>query len=276
MPRPRQSQYGSEDIYPVIQSSQFAELITFEECGITYPHPDYKLKRNNCLLTCIEYVESGEGVVHADSTCFYPSAGDTYMLHVGENQYYWSDKSNPWKKYWINIKGSNFKKLLDVFKLNNSHHFPGLDIKAELLEIIETAKNATGDHTIQYLEILNRILLKMYEYNSCQTHTSTAMQIREYIDLHVSDIFSLSELEEKFGKSRSQIIRLFKKEYGMTPYAYHLDKRIEVAKNLLTGTKMKVKDVGESLNFYDEHYFRNTFMKKTGVSPTKFRSQVIK
>ena len=122
---------------------------SIEIAGISYCDGSYRIVRNNSPVVCLEYVISGSGTVKTDGKTFYPSAGDTYMLHVGENQYYWSDKSNPWKKYWININGSNFKKLLDVFKLNKSHHFPGLDTRAELLEIIEIAKNATADHTIK-------------------------------------------------------------------------------------------------------------------------------
>lgn len=273
MEKGRKFDHGIEDVYIVNQASYTRELIRISQCGITYPYKNYLEQRNRSMTMCIEYVESGAGVICADNNRFYPVGGDTYMLHINENQKYWADPENPWKKYWVNLNGITCKKLIDVYKLGSSHHFPGLNIKDELAALIDLAKERGGDNTSSYLEILHRIFFKMYEYNISVNHSNPASKIRDYIDIHVSEPFSLSDIQNTFGKSESQIIRIFKTEYGITPYAYHLEKRIESAKNLLTDSKLRIKDIADCLNFYDEYYFSNIFLKKTGLTPSQFRKQ---
>ena len=264
---------GFESIYHISQTELSRSLIWTPACGITYPSESYKMLRNRSPVMCIEYVESGEGVICADNERYNPHGGDTYMLQIGENQHYWSSTSNPWKKYWVNIKGPVCKKLCEAYKLTGSHYFPGLDIKKDLEQIIELAKDTTADHTVTMLEVINRIFFKMYEYNSKRSSQSDAVKIKDYIDMRITEDFSLDEVEKLLEKSQSQIIRIFKKQYGITPYAYHLDKRIEVAKELLLGTSLKVKEIAEYLNFYDEYYFSNIFLRKTGQTPSHYRKQ---
>ena len=271
MPKSNTTPCGKEDVYTIIQTPAGRDLLTTSICGITYPNKLYKIKRDSSTCMCIEYVESGEGVICADGKRFFPSAGDTYMLHVGENQHYWSDTDNPWKKYWINLRGPGAKKFCEIYKLAKHHHFPCLDIKDELVEIIEIAKSSDCDRTLEIIELLNKIFFKMYSHIQSSVTLSIGEQIKDYIDLHISEPLSLQDICEKFGKSESQIIRTFKTEFNTTPYAYHLDKRIELSKNLLLSSRLLIREIADNLNFYDEYYFSSIFLKKVGVTPSQYR-----
>ncbi len=261
-----------EDIYTLSQSSVNKELIKTYICGISYPDKNYRVIRNSSAVMNIEYVESGTGVVEYGTERFSPVGGDSYMLFIGENQHYWSDPSKPWKKYFINIGGTLPNKLCDCYKLSNIHHFKGLDIKAELMEIIELAKQEKIDHTSEILLIIHRIFYKMYLHSSNRSkNTGLAMKIRDYLDMSAQDSFNLERLTEEFSRSESQIIRTFKAEFGTTPYAYFIDKKTELAKGLLTDTNLLIRQISANLGFSDEYYFCNFFRKKTGLSPSQYR-----
>ena len=73
--------------------------------------------------------------------------------------------------------------------------------------------------------------------------------------------------------SRTNLIRIFKKNTGITPYKFLLDEKIKVAKALLSTTNMSVKSISEKLGFSDEHYFSYLFKEKVGISPLKYKSQ---
>ena len=273
MQRPMKSREGAEDIYNIVQSEASKNFLSLVQCGVTYPSKNYQIKRDRSLIMCIEYVESGDGVICTNNERYYPCGGDTYMLQPGENQHYWASKKDPWKKYWINIKGNNAKKLCEMYGLTNLHHFPGLDLKADFVEFIDIVRNEVGDNTGKLLEIINRMMFKMYQHNSHITKSSPAMQIKDYIDLNASKEFSIYDIQKRFNKSESQIIRTFKNEFGITPYAYYLESRIEIAKNLLVGTSLMIKEIAANLNFYDEYYFSNLFLKKTGYTPSQYRKR---
>ena len=99
-----------------------------------------------------------------------------------------------------------------------------------------------------------------------------ANAIRAFLDLHIKKRFRLEDLCHYLKKSESQVIRVFKKKYGATPYVYLMDQRIELAKQMLLGTALSVRQIALELCFTDEYYFSNFFKKKTGLSPAKYRT----
>jgi len=97
--------------------------------------------------------------------------------------------------------------------------------------------------------------------------------IKEYIMRNAEKKITLDELAELVDLSNSHVIRIFKKAFGITPYDYIMQCKIETARNMLLNTTFKVYEISEYLNFSDEHYFSNCFKQRTGVSPRRFRSE---
>jgi AraC-like DNA-binding protein len=59
--------------------------------------------------------------------------------------------------------------------------------------------------------------------------------------------------------------------YGITPYTYVLNKKIEFAKKLFVDTSLTVKEVATKLCFSDAYYFPNVFKEKVGCAPSQYR-----
>lgn len=97
-----------------------------------------------------------------------------------------------------------------------------------------------------------------------------------YIRRHIYEAINITGLTGIAGVSKDHLIRLFKKECGMTPIKYINLKKIERAQLLLTTEKIAVKEVGYLLGFSDITYFNRVFRNITGKSPTQFRQGYIK
>ena len=262
-----------EDIYYLNQESYFKNIFDITMCGITYPDKNYEIQRDNSKISCIEYIDKGSGEVHIDDKMFYPYEGDSYFLHRGQNHHYFSNKKNPWKKYFINIRGSLFDSFVEGYELKHEYHFKGLNIKNELLEVINIAKENSSHSTEEIIIIINRILCKMMTFIKDEKSTpSIAESMKEYLNIHISSKFKLEDLCSHISMSESQTIRIFKEAYGITPYAYVLDKKIKLAKDMLINTNLPIKQIAYKLSFADEYYFSNIFKNKVGVSPRKYRN----
>ena len=262
----------NEEIYLINQSTQNERLINLEMCGITYPDKSYEINRPKSHTACIEYVVEGCGTVSLGDNTFYPQEGDTYFLHQGMDQHYYSDKEKPWKKYFINIYGDLAKKLIDSYALKGECYFPGLDIGDEMKKIIDVAGEEGVDHTGRIVGLLNEILFKMHQCVKIKSsHSDVAIEMRNFLDLQITQKFSIKDLANKVSKSPSHTIRIFREEFGITPYAYVLNKKIEYAKQLLINTNLPIKQIADDLKFADEYYFSNIFKEKTQITPGKFR-----
>ncbi len=69
--------------------------------------------------------------------------------------------------------------------------------------------------------------------------------------------------------------KLFKKETGMTPHQYLMEKRLESAANALTMSygKGSITDTARLCGFSEPLYFSRLFKKKYGVSPRQYAQE---
>lgn len=263
-----------EEIYQINQKDESKELIHFMICGITFPDRSYRINRPKSRVCCIEYIEEGTGTVHIDQKSFCPSAGDSYFLQSGKTHRYYSDRKNPWKKYFINFSGRLAESLAEGYGVSEISHFEGLDLKDELLKIIELGKKENEDCTPELIALMNTIFLKMRTHARTKNASPTIEeQMRDFLNTQTTQKFKIETLCRHISRSESQTIRLFKNAYGITPYTYVLQKKLELARKLLRDTNLSIKEIADKLCFADEYYFSNVFKQKIGITPSAYRKK---
>lgn len=94
--------------------------------------------------------------------------------------------------------------------------------------------------------------------------------VQDYIDSHIADKLTLSEVAEQFGLSASYFSVLFKQQTGVGFSDYVTTLRIEKAKQLLLSGDVKIYEAAEALGFESAFYFSKVFKKKEGCSPKEF------
>lgn len=246
----------------------------FHMCGTTYPNRNYLINRPASDVCCIEYIVSGRGHVQIGDKHFSPCAGDTYFLSQGMDQFYSSDKKEPWEKIWINLSGSFVSCLAKAYGVESIFHFPKLDT-SDLLQKFQyyaTHPELPGSAE-KCMALIHSIFFRMSKTLSKEAsgEPTPVQAMLDYIDRHETDTIRLEQLAAVCHKSPSQAERLFRAAVGMPPYRYVLHRKIELACRLLTETGMSVRDVSSYLGFEDEFYFSGLFRRKVGLSPTQYR-----
>src|SRR5699024_4281429 len=89
---------------------------------------------------------------------------------------------------------------------------------------------------------------------------------------HYSEDISLDDLALITGISKSHFARLFKKYTGYSPIEYLTHIRMGRAKELITLTDYKLKEVAIAVGYKDEIYFSRMIKKSTGLSQTEYAS----
>lgn len=96
-------------------------------------------------------------------------------------------------------------------------------------------------------------------------------QVKRYIAAHLSGDTSLYTLAEQVHFSQEYLLRIFKKKEGVTILQYINDLKLGMAKELLTGSEIPVKEIAEQLGFASQGYFGKFFRSKTGLSSNAWR-----
>jgi AraC-like DNA-binding protein len=94
---------------------------------------------------------------------------------------------------------------------------------------------------------------------------------RAYLDARFSEDVDLLDLVRIAGLSRTHLIRAFRRETGLTPHAYLLDRRFRAATRLL-GQGQAPGDVAAACGFFDQSHLNRVFKARMGVTPGAYRA----
>lgn len=241
--------------------------------GTTYPHPDYRIRRSEASRICVlEYVLEGAGEITLADRTFRASAGQTYLLRPGEAHSYCADRQNPWKKLWINYTSAYLPAMLDAYGIESGVW------TVNTRKLFEDAIAAASDNRSHIekcravSDAVHGIVSTIYgAANHSRPAVTDALRIREELKLSLYAHLSLDTLSERLHISKSNLIRIFKRAYGMTPYEYLLGEKMEAAKALLSSTHMSVGEIAERLCISDGHYFSTLFLRRVGLRPLEYR-----
>jgi AraC-like DNA-binding protein len=92
-----------------------------------------------------------------------------------------------------------------------------------------------------------------------------------YLDHHFSESISTTTLTTVANLSQRHLNELFRRQLGMTPQQYLIEKRMQQAWQLLETTTMSIQKVANHVGYSSLSAFSDRFKKYFGHSPRHFR-----
>lgn len=101
------------------------------------------------------------------------------------------------------------------------------------------------------------------------------LQAREMMDDDPARDLSLADLSEATSMSRFQFLRAFSRATGLTPHAYLVQRRVQLARKLIaSGTSLT--DAAGLAGFADQSHMTRHFIRALGISPGIYAANVRK
>lgn len=250
-------------------------IFSIHLCGMSYCDASYRIDRKNSNVHCFEYIISGTGTIVTKNGRLHPEAGDVYLLKKGEDHLYYSDAEKPWTKIWFNVSGELIDRLVEMYGVDGHHLFKNCRVFSLFDEFNKNVDSAMDKRSIidRNAVLIHQIIQAMAGCISDDDapYSDDAVKLKEYIDVNYGKPIRIEELSALIYRSQSQTIRIFKKFYRQTPYEYALARKMHVAKQLLKGTRMPIREISGELGFANEHYFSSCFKKHVGMTPGQYR-----
>lgn len=232
---------------------------------------------SNCCVLCAAL--SGEAEYR-----FYGGDRETYHVHPGDVMFFSREcersartiPENPW--HFITV-------MLDVTAWNEEsaaylHSMPMMVYSApqNVLELFTELNRAWAGKGIAYSikcralaeEILYELLRTVSASAQNSIHYETIESIRQYIQNHYHQAFSVEKLADMAHCSPSHFRMLFKQIVGMTANQYITTVRIGKARDFLLSGEMNVSEAAEAVGYRDIFYFSRQFKAVTGHPPSFF------
>jgi AraC family transcriptional regulator len=93
----------------------------------------------------------------------------------------------------------------------------------------------------------------------------------DYIETHLSHDLSIDSIAAAVNMSSFRFARGFKKATGRSPHQFLLDRRIELAKDLLRSTRGKLADIAQTVGFANQSHFAAVFRQRCQMTPKAYR-----
>ena len=99
-----------------------------------------------------------------------------------------------------------------------------------------------------------------------------AEALRTYLDAHVTEAVTMAEGAQAIGASPTQATRAFAAAFGITPHAYVLARRLDIARDrILDGEPLAT--VATGVGFFDQAHLTRRFKQFLGVTPGRFATE---
>lgn len=152
------------------------------------------------------------------------------------------------------------------------------DALASHIRTIMREKSRADEYSKRMIsDILFRMFVKVKradnkQKNELGIHFAKFNSTRLTILANYAQPWTLKSMAQLSGYSVSRFCSLYNAYFGISPMNDLLEKRIEVAKQLLLLDGYRIGDIAELCGFSSIHYFSNYFKKKTGKSPAEFHN----
>lgn len=96
-------------------------------------------------------------------------------------------------------------------------------------------------------------------------------RVRQRLDADPADAADLQALAHDAGLSRFQLIRTFLRHTGLTPHAYHMQRRALLSRRLLA-EGLPPAEVAAACGYVDQSHMHREFRRRFGLTPGAYRS----
>lgn len=226
--------------------------------------------RNHYLFVL---VNEGEAEFYHKNGTVSLKAHDLLVMCPGEKIYY---KANTlWSIQWVGLYGQIVEKHMKQLGIDGDHPIVKIqryyEMEKVLQELYDTANERFEYSKCNQISLIFKFFSLLLENSSQKSVLDVAESLKKILDYNFNNDISIKTVAKTLYVTTEYLTRKFTQKFCVSPKAYLINKRIELAKKLLAESEASVKEISNSVGYEDQLYFSRVFKNQEGVSPTEYR-----
>ncbi len=249
------------------------------------------------------YVACGSAIHYFQNQSVVVHKGDYFMVNYNEVHKFSTNQNDEFKVINILFKPEfidpslkecrGFQDLIAITSINcyyfNLEVVPSSiiyhDKSGEVLTLFEKMLHEYSGKKMKYRELLRcylteLILVTLREIHRTNNDTKyvdhTVNKILNYINENFASDIKLKDLSKQLGYNSSYLSSLFSNNLGISFNKYLQNVRLTNACDLLANTTQSIEEISVACGYSDSKFFRTLFKNKLKMSPSAYRSKVLK
>ena len=228
------------------------------------------------------YTMEGEGLLVYGGKEHRLSKGRFFLIDCMYYQIY-ATAGNYWKFCWIHFRAKELKGYVDELYQKYGPVFVPDNPEWTERRICEINSLFQGYHpaakyrVVGMLTDLFSMLYAQYaqadSIDGSEQISEDSVMVMNLMEETYKRKISLDEIASKVGRSKYYLAHQFKRDTGMSIYAYLTLLRISKSKVLLQNTNIQVAEIAEEVGFNSASNFIRTFAEYEGITPNQYRKQ---
>lgn len=228
----------------------------------------------------LQYISEGKGYLTVKGKTYSLKSGDLFYLPKNVLLSYKSEKSDPYRYFWIGYDGTSAAALTD--KIGLTPDSPVLHLcDARITSVYENIGGALKEGSFSsFMDAVSGMyklfsLLLSFNAENIQKMQNVSVEYVNKAVIYIQNNFAadinVTSIAEAIGLGRNYFSVIFRKHTGFTPVGYLMKYRIDQAQKMLK-QGMTVTEAAMSCGFNSPANFSVQFKKITGVSPKKYQN----
>lgn len=158
-------------------------------------------------------------------------------------------------------------------------HFEDPVFRSMLLDVADHFNELAGnpleqDHRLYELAAqISKILGRFQPDRWTHRKDVLLMTVRDYIHDNIEEEITIDDLSCVANVSKYHLIRLFRRQFGLTPHKYILNHRINRVREELNHG-LSATHVAHEFGFFDTSHLNRHFKRAYGVTPKQYQTQM--
>ncbi|MCU0857021.1 MAG: AraC family transcriptional regulator [Pontiellaceae bacterium] len=141
----------------------------------------------------------------------------------------------------------------------------------------ESLEKTNGYEAVLYAKLIELIVYLSRLYSSSETIEARALlrvgRVIGALENDYSKNWKLDDLLRIAHMSRSNLMRVFRRATGQSPFEYLIRLRIQKSMDMLRNTGLSITEIALETGFNDSNYFSRQFKRITRESPSAYRAR---
>lgn len=237
------------------------------------------VRKDNYLV----YIAGGKMRTKAPVGVGVLEAGDFAVFGKDKTFHYVIGEDEPIDYFWVHFGGYGASDILNSCGIQTDTHYRiGLHdtVKRAFEEIFDTFKPKTDSFDYSANTALLSLISLLAKYVSDSDNAAANDRLKErlktsleYLHAHYTENIDISNLAAMDYLSTGRYRELFRSMTNSSPLEYITNLRLNMARELLSGTKLDISSVAEAAGYQDCRYFSRVFKKRFGRTPREYRRE---